>query len=140
MIHSRQMFPVGAGADSRASPDSTIGIENRLEIVVVDKRRSPRCITRFDSLVSAEREEGAGVLTEISYSGARLEETSMRPPIDSKVTLYIFVQPIAPFELTGTVLRHIDNGFVMTYELFDPAVQQLVDDVTALVAEQDSEP
>jgi hypothetical protein len=64
----------------------------------------------------------------------------MRPPLDSKVTLYIFVQPIAPFELTDTVLRHIDNGFVMTYELFDPAVQQLVDDVTALVAEQESEP
>ena len=100
----------------------------------MDKRGSPRFITRFDSLVSAEQEEGAGVLAEISYSGARLAETSMRPPIDTKVTLYIFVQPVAPFELTGTVVRHTDTGFVLTYNVVDDEIRRWVDDVTALVS------
>lgn len=100
----------------------------------MDKRRSPRFATRFDALVSAEQEEGAGVLGEISYAGARLEGTSMRPPIGSKVTLYIFVQPVAPFELSGRVVRHTDTGFALTYELFDSEIRQLVDDVAALVS------
>lgn len=100
----------------------------------MDKRRSPRFRTRFDSLISATSEEGAGVLGEISYSGARLDETSMRPPLGSKVTLYIFVQPVAPFELTGQVTRHTDSGFALTYELFDSEIRRLVDDVAAIVA------
>lgn len=86
-------------------------------------------------MLSAEQEEGAGVLAEISYSGARLTETTMRPPLESKVTFYIFVQPVAPFELTGTVVRHTDSGFVITYEVFDLGTRQLVDDSTALVGE-----
>lgn len=101
----------------------------------MDKRRSPRFMTRFDTLVSATQEEGAGVLGEISYAGARLDETSMRPEIGSKIKLYIFVQPVAPFELQGHVMRHTDSGFAITYELFDADTRQLVDDVSALVGE-----
>ncbi|MBW2727033.1 MAG: PilZ domain-containing protein [Deltaproteobacteria bacterium] len=100
----------------------------------MDKRRSPRFVTRFDALVSAEQEEGAGVLGEISYAGARLEGTSMRPPLGTKVTLYIFIQPVSPFELSGSVIRHTETGFAVTYELFDSETRQLVDDVAALVS------
>lgn len=103
-----------------------------MESIIVDKRRSPRFVTRFDSLVSADQ-EGAGVLAEIGYAGARIDESSIRPEIGTKVTLYIFVQPVAPFELQGHVVRHTDNGFAITYELFDPAIRQLVDDVSAVV-------
>ena len=63
----------------------------------MDPRRSPRFRTRFDALISAETEEGAGVLAEISYAGARLEDSSINPPLGSRVTLYIFVRPVAPF-------------------------------------------
>lgn len=101
----------------------------------MDKRRSPRFMTRFDSLVSATQQEGAGVLGEIAYSGARIDESSIKPPIGSKVTLYIFVQPVAPFELKGHVIRHTENGFAITYELFDGQTRQLVDDVSALVGD-----
>ena len=38
-----------------------------LEKHAVDKRRSPRITTRFDSLVSADQ-EGAGVLGEIGFA------------------------------------------------------------------------
>ena len=99
----------------------------------VEKRRSPRFRTRFDALISATSEEGAGVLAEISYAGARLEGTDMRPPVGTKVTLYVFVQPVAPFELRGEVARLTETGFALTYELDDPEIRRLVDDVSAIV-------
>ena len=101
----------------------------------MEKRRSPRFKTRFDSLISATSEEGAGVLAEISYAGARLEQTTMRPPHGSKVKLYVFVQPVAPFELEGVVVRHTESGFALSYELVDPELRRLVDDVGAVVAD-----
>ncbi len=100
----------------------------------MDRRRSPRFRTRFDALVSTESAEGAGVLTEISYAGALLGEVDVVPPAGSKVTLYIFVQPIAPFTLQGTVARTTETGFAVTYELFDEEIRRLVDDVSAIVS------
>ncbi len=100
----------------------------------MDQRRSPRFVTRFDALVSATAEKGAGVLAEVSYAGARLTGASVQPPVGSRVKLYIFVQPVSPFELEGHVVRHIDeDGFAIAYELFDPEIRALVDDVAALV-------
>lgn len=100
----------------------------------MDKRRSPRFRTQFDALISATNEEGAGVLAEISYAGARLDDTSVAPPLGSKVTLHVFVQPVAPFELQGQVSRITETGFALIYELFDPELRRLVDDVAAIVA------
>jgi hypothetical protein len=125
----------GPGGGSSEDSVVSMGTETQLENSIVDKRRSPRFGTKFDALVSATQEEGAGVLGEISYSGARLEDTSMRPEIGSVVTLYIFVQPVSPFELKGHVIRHTDTGFAITYELFDVETRQLVDDVSALVSD-----
>jgi hypothetical protein len=105
----------------------------------VDRRRSPRFRTRFDVLISATSAEGAGQLDEISYAGARLENSSIRPPIGSKLTLYVFVQPVAPFELEGQVARHTETGFAVIYELFDPEIRRLVDDVAAIVSTPKSE-
>ena len=99
----------------------------------MDPRRSPRFRTRFEVLISADPAQGSGVLTEISYAGARLEETSIRLPVASRVTLYVFVRPVAPFTLSGQVVRSTEGGFAITYELFDPEVRRLVDDVSAMV-------
>jgi hypothetical protein len=99
----------------------------------VDKRRSPRFRTRFNALISATNAEGAGVLDEISYAGARLEETSIFPSRGTKVTLYVFIQPVAPFELQGQVSRVTETGFAMIFEPFDSEIRQLVDDVAAVV-------
>lgn len=101
----------------------------------MDQRRSPRLRTRFDALISAASDEGAGILAEISYSGARLEETSIQPPVGTRVALYVFVQPVSPFTLQGQVARLTESGFAVTYELFDPEIRRLVDDVGAIVAE-----
>ena len=99
----------------------------------MDRRRSPRFKARFDALISSGKEEGAGSLVEISYCGARLENASFVPAEGTKVTLYVFVQPVAPFELTGWVSRAADAGFALDYDLFDPEIRRLVDDVAALI-------
>ncbi len=101
----------------------------------MDPRRSPRYSVRFDSLISSEGRLGAGVLSDISYGGARLSEVSILPPLGSKVTLYVFVQPVAPFEIQGHVIRVTESGFALAFDLFDPEIQQLVDDVCAIVSQ-----
>ena len=99
----------------------------------MDQRRSLRYRAHFDVLISSDGHEGAGVLSEISYSGARLENVSHVPALGSKVTLYIFIQPVAPFEVRGTVARETPGGFAVMYELFDEEIRSLVDDVSAMV-------
>jgi hypothetical protein len=100
----------------------------------MDQRKDPRFRTRFDALYSLGRAEGAGVLVDLSYTGARLEEVSIWPPLDTKVRLYVFVQPVNPFELIGHVVRLTESGFAIEYEVEDPEVRRLVDDVSAIVS------
>jgi len=100
----------------------------------MDRRRSPRFKTRFDVLLSTGREEGAGTLSEISYSGARLVGSSLRPRLGQQIRLYVFIQPVAPFEITGHVARVTETGFAVDYDLFDPEIRRLVDDVAAIIA------
>jgi hypothetical protein len=73
------------------------------------------------------------VLAEISYEGVRLEESSIRPEIGTRVVLYIFVRPVQPFELAGRVVRHTETGFALAIDPPSLEVRRLVDDVAALV-------
>jgi len=100
----------------------------------MERRKDVRFRTRFDALFSTGPAEGAGVLADLSYAGARLEATSLRPDLGTSVRLYVFVQPVAPFELVGSVTRYTESGFVILYEVSDPEVRHLVDDVSAIVA------
>ena len=99
----------------------------------MERRKDIRFRARFDALFSSGPAEGAGVLVDLSYSGARLEEVSLRPDAGTRVRLYVFVQPVAPFQLVGHVTRHTESGFVILYEVSDPEVRRLVDDVSAIV-------
>jgi hypothetical protein len=101
----------------------------------MDKRKDPRFRARFDALYSSGAAEGAGVLTDLSYSGARLENVSLWPALDTKVRLYVFIQPVAPFQLVGRVVRITDTGFAIAYDVADPELRRLVDDVSALVVD-----
>ena len=102
-----------------------------------DRRCSGRVRTRFDALYAAGQREGAGVLADISYSGARIADTSILPELGTTVRIYIFIQPVSPFELVGTVARHSDGGFAIEYKDLDPEVRQLVADATAIVSAPD---
>ena len=99
----------------------------------MDRRNHPRFRTKFDVLCSAGETEGAGTLVNISRSGARLDAASHAPEVGTKVRLYIFIQPVCPFELAGEVIRVEGTTFAIRYSNLDPEVGRLVDDVAALV-------
>jgi len=101
---------------------------------VTEQRKDPRFKTRFDALYSLGREEGSAVLVDLSYTGARLESASIRPDPGTRVRLYVFVQPVQPFELLGHVVRQTDDGFAVALDGFDSDTRRLVDDVSAIVA------
>ena len=98
-----------------------------------DRRRDGRVRTRFESIYSAGRTEGTGVLADISYSGALIEGVSLKPELGKPVRIYVFVQPVSPFELRGIVARHTDDGFAIEYPTVDEEVRRLVDDAAAVV-------
>lgn len=100
----------------------------------MDKRKDTRFKTRFDALYSSGRSEGSGSLKDISYSGACLENVSLWPSLGTQVRLYVFVQPVQPFELVGHVVRRTESGFAIEYDIADSEIQRLVDDVGAIVA------
>jgi hypothetical protein len=99
----------------------------------MEQRKHPRFKARFDTLCSFGRREGTGILVDISYSGARLEETTYSPELGSEVCLYVFVQPVSPFELCGHVVRSGPKGFAIEYSVDSREVRRLVDDVAAIV-------
>lgn len=99
-----------------------------------DRRRSGRILTRFEALLSTGREEGTGVLSDISLSGAAFDDASLLPEPGTVVRAYVFVSPIAPFEVIGRVVRRRDGGFAIEYEKLDPEIQRLVEDVAGLVS------
>jgi hypothetical protein len=105
-----------------------------VEAETMDKRKDPRFLTRFDALYSDGATEGAAVLVDLSYSGARLETATFRPEIGTEVRLYVFVQPVAPFEIVGQVVRRTEEGFAVAHDISDPEVRRLVDDVSAVVS------
>ena len=93
-------------------------------------RSAPRVKTRFETLYAS----GVGVLADISYSGAHLEETTVRPDVGTEIRIYVFLQPVFPVEIAGQVVRHTENGFAIEYKDLDPRVRRLVDDAAAVVA------
>ena len=95
-----------------------------------NRRRGGRIKTRFETLSA----NGVGVLSDISYSGAMLEKSEVRPEVGSDVRLFVFLQPIDPIELVGQVVRHTPEGFAIEFKDLDPDVRRFVDDVAAIVA------
>jgi hypothetical protein len=98
-----------------------------------ERRSEGRVRTRFETLLSSGRHEGTGVLADISYSGALIEEATFQPEMGKELRVYVFVQPVSPFELRGVVVRHTERGFAIRTETADPEIRRLVDDAAAIV-------
>jgi len=102
-----------------------------------EKRRNDRFPVALNAHYSAGPEEGIGVLSNISYSGALIEDSSVQPTVGSKVRIYVFVEPTdpiapaSPYELVGRVIRHSSSGFAIEYEESDSDVRQLVDEAAS---------
>lgn len=100
----------------------------------MNRRRNPRYRARFDALCSAGEREGAGILANLSRSGARIEGATFCPEPGTKVRLYVFLQPVSPFEIVGEVVRADEARFAIRFTELDPAIGRLVEDVAALVS------
>jgi hypothetical protein len=74
------------------------------------------------------------VLADISHQGALLQDASSKPAVGAHVRLYVFVRPVDPFELVGSVVRHTADGFAIHFEKLDSETKSLVDDVAAIVS------
>jgi len=103
-------------------------------------RRADRFPTPLKVYCSFERVEGIATLINISYTGALLADTEMRPEIGTRVQLYVHLKPpcaieaVAPSELTGVVARHSSDGFAIKFEDdHDPDVRQMVDNAAGVV-------
>jgi hypothetical protein len=116
-------------APKDSSPEST----EDAQVSAENRRRDGRVATQFESLYSAGRSEGTGVLADISYSGALIEGATLKPEIGKPLRIYVFVQPVAPFELMGNVVRHTDNGFAIEYPTPSDEICRFVDDAAAIV-------
>ena len=106
-----------------------------------NRQRDNRVLIRLEAHYSFRRVVGLGVLANISYSGALIEDTTMRPEIGTFVALYVHLEPPSafeaanPFKLTGHAVRHSSTGFAIEYKnKFDPDARRMVDDAAAIVA------
>ena len=100
---------------------------------IENRRGDGRVQTRFESLYSSGRKEGTGTLIDISYSGAHIEGVSTQPELGKGLRLFVFVQPISPFELVGEVVRHTETGFAIEFSGLSDELKRFVDDVAAVV-------
>jgi hypothetical protein len=105
-----------------------------------EKRRGRRIKTRFESFYETDRQEGSAVLSEISYSGALLQETSFQPELGSRVSVYVWLpNQKEPFELLGQVVRFFGSGFAVEYDEPGQDICNMVDAAAAVVTAGDNE-
>ena len=108
---------------------------------MTNRQRDNRIRIRFAAFFPFGRMEVTGVLANISYSGALIEDTSVGPETGTPVVLYVDLKPpsafgaATPFKLAGHVVRHTPTGFAIEFrDNLDPDVRRMVDDAAAIVA------
>ncbi len=106
-----------------------------------NRRPDKRIPTHLEAFYYARRVDAVGMVTNISYSGALIEDITVQPAIGTFVVLYVYLEPpsafeaATPFQLTGHVVRHSSTGFAIEHEdNLDPDVRRMVDDAAAIVA------
>jgi hypothetical protein len=106
-----------------------------------DWMRANRVPIRLDTYYAYGWVEGAGVVANISYSGALIEGTPAQPDIGTPIVLHVCLHPprafqmSSPFELVGHVTRHSASGFAVKYDTsVDQKVRRMVDNAAAIVA------
>ena len=104
-------------------------------------RRAGRFPIPLQVYCSFEQVDGIASLVDISYTGALLEDTEMRPKIGTHINLSIYFEsPVTDkvathFELTGVVVRHNSNGFAVKFESdHDPAVHGMLGAAAEIMA------
>jgi hypothetical protein len=86
---------------------------------------SPRIAVTIPVTVELGTSRDAGTLSDLSLSGARLENTAIRPALGSLVTLlYAPEGYTTPFEVIARVVRPTDTGgYAVQFEALDPELK-----------------
>jgi hypothetical protein len=104
-------------------------------------RHSPRIRTWFETHFSSQRQEGEGVLADVSYTGARVEDTGIQPSVGALAILYVCLpDDTKPFQLEGKVARHTQAGFAIEFENPDEDTRRAVDRITEMVGLREASP
>ena len=92
------------------------------------RRRGMRSRLRHPVFFETADQKGAAMLTEMSYSGARIEAVGIRITRGEVVRLYVWApsQP-EPFDLVGTVASVGEDGFAVEYVNVGQQLCQWVD-------------
>ena len=103
--------------------------------------RDNRISVRLAAFYYFGRVDSVGMLVDISYSGALIEDTSNRPKIGTPIILQVFfkspdsLKAATPFKLVGHVVRHTATGFAIEYDdKLDPDARRIVDEAASIVA------
>jgi len=80
----------------------------------------------------SDKTKGAAILTEVSYSGARLQLQTELPARGDSVRIYVWPPNHAePFELMGHVVSLYDDAFGIEYEEPGQEICQWIDALEA---------
>ena len=87
--------------------------------------------------------EGIASFIDISYSGALLGDTGLRPEVGTRIQFYLHLKPPCaseaskPSKLAGIVIRHSSDGFAVVFEESrDPVVREMLGAAAAIIAGQ----
>jgi hypothetical protein len=92
-----------------------------------ERRRDVRIKTAFEVVDAIPAIEGIATLSDISAGGACLQGTSARPAVGRTVQLTIPMSDRRPpLLLVGTVVRHAETGFAVTFDKPSPQLAELM--------------
>ncbi len=98
-----------------------------------ERRDSNRAVAHFECLCSGFWQKGSGILTNISGSGAQIEETSFVPGRGELVGLSLDLPLPGASLLIGWVARHTESGFAIEFDESDAETQRLAREIAAIV-------
>jgi hypothetical protein len=98
-----------------------------------ERRDSSRMVANFECLCSGFKRKGSGVLTDISHSGAMVEDASFVPVRGELIGLSIDLPVTGACLMIGWVTRHTPKGFAIEFDESSPEAKRLATDIAAIV-------
>jgi hypothetical protein len=89
-----------------------------------ERRAAPRVRLLTHAYFSAGHREGSGIAFDLSITGARIEEATVRPQTGEAIELVVALgDDDAPLEASGTVVRQTASGFAVQFREVDPRLK-----------------
>ena len=95
----------------------------------MERRRNIRTQVLFDTVYTSGRAEGEAILTDVSSTGARVEDASVRPPLHAEVRLVVLPLEAKEVRLVGVVVRHTVSGFAVRFKEPSPEALTLLEEL-----------